>query len=244
MFEKKNVPDKKRVICIIPAYNEEKNIGKVIQKCQKYVLRIIVVDDGSNDNTLQVAQSMNVITVQNKQNKGKTEALKKGFNRALEEKAEILLMMDGDGQHNPEEIPCFLGKIQEGYDLVIGARKFDKQVMPAIRILANSISSFLVSLICGIRIDDSQSGYRAVRRKVIENFSLTSNRFQVDTEMIIKAAKCGFKIGFVPIKTIYHPEAKSKVHQIIDPLKFVALIIKLAFWQAPAKNSSDRFLLF
>ena len=236
MAEKKSVLDKKSVVCIIPAYNEAKNIRKVIQKCQEYVSRIIVIDDGSSDNTLQIAQRLNVITVHNEQNLGKTEALKRGFSRAFQEKAEILIMIDGDGQHNPEEIPCFLEKIQEGFDLVIGARNFDQQFMPPIRILANSISSFLVSLICGIRIEDSQSGYRAIKRKVIEKIPLTSNRFQVDTEMIIKAAKCGFKIGFVPIRTIYHPEAKSKIHQIIDPLKFMALIIKLAFWQAPAEN--------
>lgn len=232
--EKKHVIQQS-TIAIIPAYNEEKNIGEVIRKCNQYVHQTIVVDDGSRDHTSQVAKSMNVITVTNEINKGKTEALRRGFSRGLEEDGEIFILIDGDGQHNPDEIPLFLEKIREGFDLVIGARKFDKKVMPKIRILANSISSYLVSLISGIRIEDSQSGYRAIKKELIEKITFTSNRYQVDTEMIIKAAKCGYKICSVPIETIYHPMAKSKVHQIIDPLRFIILLLKLTFWKCPPK---------
>ncbi len=229
---------KQQSIVIIPAYNEEKNIGEVIRKCKKHIDQIIVVDDGSRDNTLQIAKAMNVITLVNEKNKGKTETLRRGFCKGLEEGGEIFLLIDGDGQHNPDEIPLFLEKIQEGFDLVIGARKFDNKIMPKIRILANSISSYLVSLICGIRIEDSQSGYRAVRREVLEKINLTSNRFQVDTEMIIKAAKYGFHICSVPIETIYHSEAKSKINQIVDPIKFVLLLFELAFMKKKQRKQS------
>jgi len=231
---KKDLKDKDFIIAIIPAFNEGKNIREVIQKCKDYVHHIIVIDDGSRDNTADIAKNMDVTTIINEQNIGKTDSLIKGFNRGLEENAKIFVLLDADGQHNPQEIPLFLKKIQEGFDLVIGARKFDPEVMPGIRILANSISSYLVSLICGVRIEDSQSGYRAVKREVLEKITLNSKRFQADTEMIIKAAKCGFKISFVPIDTIYHLEAKSKVNQILDPLRFVILLVQLAFWRKKA----------
>jgi len=228
---KKSLKENNITIAVIPAYNEEKNIRKVIEHCKKYVHKIIVIDDGSTDNIRQVIQNMDVITIRKRENRGKTEAIRSGFVRGLKEGADIFILLDADGQHDPAEIPYFSKKIQSGFDLVIGARKFDRSIMPVSRILANSISSYLVSMICGIKIEDSQSGYRALRKEVVEKITLTSKRFQVDTEMIIKAVKCGFKVGFVPIKTIYHYEAKSKVNQIIDPLKFIMLLIKLAFWK-------------
>jgi len=218
-------------IAIIPAYNEEKNISIVIEKCKKYVDKIMVIDDGSTDNTAAIARESGADTIINKENIGKTDSLKKGFIKGLEEGAEIFMLLDADGQHNPQEIPLFIDKIKEGYDLVIGARKFKPEFMPFIRIFANTTSSYLVSLISGIRIKDSQSGYRAVKREIIERIPIISTRYQSDTEMIVKAAKCGFKIGFVPISTIYHPEARSKVNQIIDPIRFIILLIKLIFWK-------------
>lgn len=218
-------------IAIIPAYNEEKNISIVIEKCKKYVDKIMVIDDGSTDNTAAIARESGADTIINKENIGKTDSLKRGFKKGLEEGAEIFMLLDADGQHNPQEIPLFIDKIKEGYDLVIGARKFQPKFMPFIRIFANTTSSYLVSLISGIRIKDSQSGYRAVKREIIERISITSTRYQSDTEMIVKAAKCGFKIGFVPISTIYHPEARSKINQIIDPIRFIILLIKLIFWK-------------
>ena len=231
MSIKKSLKENDNIVAIIPSYNEEKNIKKVIKNCKKYVHKIIVIDDGSTDNTFQVIQNMDVITIRNIENRGKTEAIKRGFKRGVKEGAYIFVLLDADGQHDPAEIPIFLKKIRDGFDLIIGARKFERKKMPLLRILANSISSYLVSQICGIKIRDSQSGYRVLRKEIVEKITLTSNRFQVDTEMLIKAARCGFKIGFVPIETIYHYEAKSKVNQIIDPLKFVILLIKLVFWR-------------
>lgn len=231
LIPKKDIQGNSSIIAIIPAYNEEKNIGRVIQETKKYVSSIIVVDDGSNDNTFQIAKNMNVIAIRNEGNKGKSGALKVGFHKALKEVAEIFIILDADGQHNPEEIPLFLNKIRKGFDLVIGARKFNEAFMPKMRILANFISSYLVSWVCGFRVEDSQSGYRVLRREVLETIELTSNRFQIDTEMIIKSSKYGFKVGFIPIETIYHPEARSRVHQIIDPLKFIYLMVRLTFWR-------------
>ncbi len=222
-------------IAIIPAYNEEKNIGVVIEKCKRYINNIIVIDDGSIDNTATIAKGAGATVIINKENIGKTGSLKKGFNKGLKEGVAIFVLLDADGQHNPQEIPSFLKKIDEGYDLVIGARKFQPELMPFIRVFANTISSYLVSLISGVKIIDSQSGYRVIKREVLEKITLTSTGFQSDTEIIVKAAKHGFKIGFVPIDTIYHPEARSKVNQIIDPIKFILLLFKLVFYRENLK---------
>lgn len=236
-----NIKNSKRqeysTIAIIPAYNEEKNIGKVIEKCKEYVNKIIVIDDCSTDKTATIAGESDTIVIINNKNIGKTDSLKKGFRKGIEERADIFVLLDADGQHDPQEIPLLLKKINEGYDLVVGARKFQREFMPTVRIFANAISSYLVSLISGVRILDSQSGYRAIKRDVLEKITLNSTRYQSDTEMIVKAAKCGFKIGFVPISTIYHPEMNSKVDQIIDPLRFLILLVSLIFWKKNDTNN-------
>ena len=227
--------NKKKVIAIIPAYNEAKNITSVITTCQRFVDEVIVIDDGSQDKTANISHKAGAAVLVNEVNRGKAASLNRGIKRGLEEEGSVFIFLDSDGQHDPCEIPLFLEKINLGYDLVIGKRKFDAKTMPIIRVLANFISSSAVSFSCKSKIEDSQSGYRAAKRQLLENISFTSNRFQIDTEMIIKSAKCGYRIGFVPIKTIYHMNAKSKVHQIIDPLKCIFLIIKLSFWKCPGK---------
>jgi len=219
-----------RVATLIPAYNEEKNIANVVVKTKKHTDLVLVVDDGSQDKTREVAKNAGATVISYTQNKGKAEAMRIGFKECIKSGVDVVVVLDADGQHDPDEIPQFLEKIKEGFDIVVGARWFDRSVMPKIRIFANSFSSWVTSLVCGTRILDSQSGYRAIRIPVIKKIPLTSQRYQIETEMLIKAAKCNFKIAFIPIRTIYRKEAKSKVNQIIDPLKFLLLVFKLSFW--------------
>jgi len=220
-----------QIVALIPAYNEEKNIASVVARTKKYVDVVLVVNDGSQDGTKEVAESAGAVVISYSQNKGKAEAMRVGFRECIKNNSDVIVVLDADGQHDPNEIPQFLEKINEGFDIVVGARQFDRSVMPKIRIFANSFSSWVTSLVCKTRILDSQSGYRAIRASVIKKIPLTSQRYQIETEMLIKAAKCHFKIAFIPIKTIYRKEAKSKVNQIIDPLKFLLLVFKLSFWK-------------
>ena len=220
-----------RVVTLIPAYNEERNIASVIEKARKYTDVVLVVDDGSQDRTKEVAETAGAVVISYPENKGKAEAMRVGFKECIRNNSNVVVVLDADGQHDPDEIPQFLEKINEGFDIVVGARQFDRSVMPKIRIFANSFSSWVTSLVCRTKILDSQSGYRAIRVSVIQKIPLTSQRYQIETEMLIKAAKCNFKIAFIPIKTIYRKEAKSKVNQIIDPLKFLFLVFKLSFWK-------------
>ncbi|MCI4463330.1 MAG: glycosyltransferase family 2 protein [Caldisericum sp.] len=219
------------LIAIIPAKDEAHNIKDVIVKTKKYVDLVLVIDDGSSDNTKEVAESLGAVVIRNEVNLGKADALKIGFKYAIEHNFDTIALLDADGQHDPDELPKLLKKLNEGYDIVVGARKFSPELMPPLRIFANSVSSFLVSLICGTKILDSQSGYRVLRTEVVKKITFETKRYQLDTEMLIKAARCGFKIGFVEINTIYTERAKSKINQIIDPLKFLWVTLKLAFFR-------------
>ena len=219
------------LIAIIPAKDEAHNIKDVIVKTKKYVDLVLVIDDGSTDNTKEVAESLSAVVIRNEVNLGKADALKIGFKYAIEHNFDTIALLDADGQHDPDELPKLLKKLNEGYDIVVGARKFSPELMPPLRIFANSVSSFLVSLICGTKILDSQSGYRVLRTEVVKKITFETKRYQLDTEMLIKAARCGFKIGFVEINTIYTERAKSKINQIIDPLKFLWVTLKLAFFR-------------
>lgn len=219
------------LIAIIPCYNEEKNIKNVIEKTRQYVDKIIVIDDGSKDRTSEEAEKCGAVVYRNNENLGKADAMKIGFTLALESGADLILTIDGDGQHNPHEIPKFVDKIGQGYDLVVGARRFEPEHMPGVRIFANSFSSFVSSLACRTKILDSQSGYRLIKKDLVQKVKFESKRYELETEMLIKGARCGFKIGFIPIDTIYRVEAKSKVHQIMDPLRFLLLVLKLSFWR-------------
>jgi glycosyltransferase involved in cell wall biosynthesis len=219
------------LIAIIPSYNEEKNIRSVVEGTKRYVDKVIVIDDGSCDKTYEEALKGGATVYRNKGNLGKADAMKIGFSRALDLGADFVLTIDGDGQHNPDEIPKFVSRLNEGFDLVVGARKFDTKQMPVVRIFANSFSSFLSSLACNTRIFDSQSGFRLIKRRLVEKIKFESRRYEMETEMLIKAARCGFKIGFIEIDTIYRMEAKSKINQILDPLRFLLLVLRLSFWR-------------
>ncbi len=223
-------------IAVIPAFNEEKNIRDVVENTKKYVDLVVVVNDGSTDFTEKEAKKGGAFVLNTETNLGKADAMKVGFEYALQRGANPIILLDGDGQHDPDEIPKFLEEMKKGFDIVVGARKFDLKLMPKSRIFANSFSSFLSTLACGTKILDSQSGYRLIKRVVIEKIEFTSKRYQMETEMLIKAAKCGFKIGFVEINTIYRVEAKSKINQISDPLKFMGLFIRLLFWRCRERN--------
>jgi len=218
-------------VAVIPAYNEEKNVKDVVQKARRHVDFVVVVDDGSTDNTGREAEEAGAFVIENKENEGKAEAMKIGFKYALQKGADFVAVLDADGQHDPDEIPLFMSEIQKGFDIVVGARKFNRKLMPGIRIFANSFSSFFTSLASHTKILDSQSGYRVIKRGVLTKICFTSSRYQMETEMLIKAAKCGFRISFVPIKTIYANQAKSRVNQIVDPARFLFLVFKLFFWR-------------
>ncbi len=209
---------------LICAYNEEKHIRKVINQCFKYIENIIVVNDGSKDKTLSEIKKTKALILNNTINKGKGFSLKKGFDYATSEEYDYLILLDGDGQHSPNEIPKFLREIRKNYDLIIGCRRKRGSEMPYLRRFTNFSSSVLISLRIKKWIKDTQSGYRAINLKSLKDMKLDKQGYDLETEIIFKMVKKEARIKSIPIKTIYGSEISS-INPIKDTLKFLKIII-------------------
>jgi glycosyltransferase involved in cell wall biosynthesis len=216
----------RRVSVLIPSYNESKAIGSLIKGLKGKGLSVCVIDDGSTDQTGYIAEKEGAIVIRHAENKGKGASLRDGFEYALKEGFDAVLVMDGDGQHEAGDADSFLKKLDEtDADIIIGNRMSDTSSMPLARHLTNKIMSFVISNICGHRIPDTQCGFRLIKRNVLENVKLKSSNFEIESELLLKAAKKGFRIESVPIKTIYADE-NSRINPFIDTLRFIAFLIK------------------
>lgn len=240
MIKMKN---KGKVALLIPAYNEEKHICKVIQNCLCYQLDIIVVDDGSGDKTSQVVESLKrknnhqLILLKHLKNKGKGAALDTGFKYALAQKYQGVITLDADNQHDPQEIKNFLTMIKkEEPDLIIGSRFSNTQGMPFIRLATNYVTSWIISKLAGQKVEDVQSGFRFINDKIIKNIELKTKNFETEPELILKAAWLGYQIKNIPIKTIYYDGFVSQVNKFSDTIKFFKLVFKALVWKRKMKK--------
>lgn len=193
------------VLALIPAFNESERIGSVIPLVMKY-LPVLVVDDGSRDNTSAVARAAGANVVRQEPNQGKGAALLNGFRYSLEHGYDAVITLDADGQHDPSEIPDFLEDfIYKKSDLVIGRRDFRK--MPFPRNISNTIGTWMFSWAMKQNIPDNQSGYRLHSRRLIEESLLSKElNFEFEVEIILRCVLRGYQISWVPIKTIYAGE--------------------------------------
>ncbi|NVM04392.1 MAG: glycosyltransferase family 2 protein [Candidatus Helarchaeota archaeon] len=218
---------------LIPAYNEERNLKRLLDELKNYVdkERIIVVDDGSKDNTRVIAEKCGVCVIFHKSNLGKGEALRRGFKEAIKKNVSWVITMDSDMQHLPTDIPKFLEKAGEGnVDVILGSRMNNIKDMPFQRILSNKITSFLISHRIGQRVEDSQCGFRMISKKVIEKISLNKSHFSLESELLLKAGLKKFKIESVNIETIYN-NSKSKINPLRDTLGFIFVFVSSFFWK-------------
>jgi len=221
---------KEKVLIIIPAFNEEKKLDDLLKRVSSVVSlkNVLVVNDGSLDNTAIVAERAGSKVLSFKINQGKGLALKAGFDFAICNEYDAVITMDADSQHDPDEIPMFLAYYREnGTDLIIGTRKHNLSEMPFPRFMANKTSSLVASLLAGVRVNDSQSGYRFIKKDLIEKINLKDGRFQMETEIIVKAARAGFSIGEVSIKTIYFEKFRSYVNPFVDTVRFIRLVLRM-----------------
>lgn len=211
---------------LIPAFNEAKAIGELIKEIRNQNLDVIVIDDGSVDNTFDIAQQAGAVVLRNQNNQGKGACLIKGFDYTLSKNFDAVICMDGDGQHQADDVAYFIN-LAENTDsgILIGNRMQSIQNMPWLRILTNRFMSWLISSIAGQKIFDTQCGFRLIKRAVLEKIKLTTRKYETESEILIKAAKAGFKIESVPIKTIYAGE-KSQINPLIDTLRFIRYAIK------------------
>jgi len=218
---------------VIPAFNAEKSLMDVIKGVCRFIPgeNVVVIDDGSQDNTSVVARGEGVIVLRHSKNLGKGSALKTGFNYLLRLSHIVAIFtIDSDGQHDPAEIPSFIKTFEStGADIVIGNRMNEIRNMPAIRKFTNLLTSAIISRIAGCEIKDSQSGYRLISRRVLEKIELVTERYDTESEILIKAGKTGARIESVPIKTIYADEISS-INPFRDTIRFLSLVIRSFFW--------------
>lgn len=213
-------------LCVlIPTYNEEQNIGRVVTACQNQKLDVVVVDDGSSDSTAQQARRAGAFVIRNKENKGKGYSIKEGIEFILSKDYDCVLTMDGDGQHDPQDIPKFLCRLQDDTaDLLLGNRMQDAKGMPFLRRVTNMAMSFIISKVAGRNIPDTQCGFRLMRRQVLESSKFASEHFEIESEMILEAAKNNYRIESMPIAAIYRDE-KSAINPLVDALRFIKMLL-------------------
>ncbi|MFH1904015.1 MAG: glycosyltransferase family 2 protein [bacterium] len=214
----------------MPCFNEEEHICNLIKDIKKVVKDVMVVDDGSTDDTSQRALDGGAIVIKHVSNQGKGAALRTGFSYIERKRFSALITMDADRQHDYTELPKFIEEFKKNSaDIVVGNRMSDTRNMPFVRLYTNRITSFFTSLFLSCRISDTQSGYRLIRTEVLRNINLLTSNFETESEVLIKAGRKGFRIKEIPIKTVYLPNARSKIRPLKDTLKFIRLILSSIF---------------
>lgn len=215
---------------VVPAYNEEHTVGDIIDRLEKTLrlanldAEILVIDDCSKDKTLEIARSRRVKVFSLRQHMGKGYALRAGFHKA---KGEIIVTIDSDASNRPEELPMLLAPIlQNQADLVIGSRFSGKNPASGKRFNAAGVRIFnlIIELLTGTHVSDSQSGYRAMRRIVLEKLSLRSGEYEIESEMLVKIARRGFRIRETPVSFEQRTYGVSTLDPILDGFKILMSI--------------------
>lgn len=211
-----------KILTLIPAYNESGRVGAVIDSTRAH-LPVLVVDDGSTDDTVARAEEHNAAVLRQQPNQGKGAALRAGFSWALDEGYEAVITLDADGQHDPAEIPKFLHTYRQcSADLIIGARDFSQ--IPLIRRFANTIGRWSLSWALGQPVRDNQSGYRLHSRRMMEAVLNSQEQgFEFEVEVIVECIQSGYQLEWVPIRTIYAGE-KSHINPLEHSVNWMRIV--------------------
>jgi glycosyltransferase involved in cell wall biosynthesis len=217
--------DKSKIAAVIPAYNEEKHIGDVVRRTRQMLDNVLVVDDGSGDKTAERARDAGAEVIVHEQNRGKGETIKTGLRHWLDRQFDFVIILDADGQHRPEEIDRFIAAAVSADEpkLILGNRMNDISSMPLVRRIVNRWMSQRISALCGQGIPDTQCGFRMLHRELIPELLGGAARFDYETEILIVASRKRFRIGSVPISTVYSDEVSS-IHPVRDTLRFFKLM--------------------
>ncbi len=223
------VTEKARVLVGVPALNEEIAIGSIILRLLKYTDRLIVIDDGSTDRTAEIAELAGATVIKHKKNEGKGTSIKDifAFARALE--VDILVLIDGDGQHNPDEMPLLIDPLLKGEaDMVIGSRFMAgmSNRVPVYRRFGQEALTLATNIASGIRVSDTQSGFRAFAKKGFDSFRFNNHGMAIESEMIVDAARAGLRIKEVPIDVRYDVNGSTH-HPIKHGVSVLGKVIKL-----------------
>lgn len=218
-----------KTLIIIPCYNEELNIGSIVNKSKRYVDRVLVIDDGSNDNTVLIAQKAGAVVISHEKNKGKSASIKTGFRYALDNDFDFVITIDGDGQHNPDEIPVLLENLLNGnHDISIGFRVGYNTEMPLWRKMGKRVLDYATSFGNGGFITDSQCGFRAFSKKAIQTLlpRLNGKDFVVESEQLIRAHEMKLKIVNTNVSCKY----KNLDTSTINPATHGFFVLNQIIW--------------
>lgn len=216
--------NKKDIWVVIPAHNEEKTIEKVIGKIKKYLTNIVVIDDGSIDNTHNLAKKSKVTVLKHLLNLGKGAALKTGCDYAIKQNAKILVVLDADGQHDPAEIPNFIKNLKNK-DIVFSYRKQYKKMSLVLK-FGNHFINQTTKLLYGINLKDTQSGYRAFTVDSYKKIRWNASDYSMESEMITNVSKHNLKYIEIPIKTIFSDKYKGTT--VLDGIK---IVFDMVWWR-------------
>jgi glycosyltransferase involved in cell wall biosynthesis len=218
---------------VIPAYQDEKHIGDIVRRTRERLDHVVVVDDGSTDQTAEHARKAGAEVIVHDQNRGKGEAIKTGLGywfaadptRGGDRQITWAILLDSDGQHLPEEIDRFLTAAAAAMrpTLFIGNRMNNIAGMPLVRRVVNRYMSSEISKLCGQKIPDTQCGYRMVDRQLVPELLRGGHRFEYETEVLFTASRKGYRIESVPVSTVYSDEV-SKIHPVRDSIRFLQLM--------------------
>lgn len=234
--EKMSKPSQKRTLAIIPCHNEEATIGSIVLKTKRFVNQVLVVDDGSDDETKKIAKEAGATVISQKKNKGKGAAIRAGFRYAIENDYDYVVTIDGDGQHNPHEIPALLHNvINNGHDISIGYRVGHDTEMPSWRRVGKRVLDYTTSMGTGGFVTDSQCGFRAFNRKAFESISpkLKGDAFSVESEQLIKAHQLGLKVANTNVTCKYKDLETSAKNPATHGLSVLGSIIWVVAEQRP-----------
>ena len=210
---------------VIPAYQDEKHIADIVRRVRQRLDHVLVVDDGSNDQTSQRAREAGAEVIVHDQNRGKGDAIKTGLGHWLDREVTWVSLLDSDGQHLPEEIDRFIAAAASATQpsFFIGNRMSDVAAMPFIRRVVNRYMSRRISRLCRQKIPDTQCGFRMLDRQLIPELLGGGDRYDYETEVLIIASRKGYRIESVPITTVYSDQV-SKIRPVRDALRFLNLM--------------------
>lgn len=218
-----------KVCILIPVYNEANTISAIVRALREKSFDVVVVDDGSTDDSGRIAEQEGACVIRHEHKKGKGSSLQSGFDYILKQGYEGIMVMDGDGQHAVEDIDQFIALAQKDKSsIIVGNRMGNPQGMPLVRFLTNRFMSSLISLACKQSIEDTQCGFRYISGDILKGLRLKSSDFEIETEILIKASKKGCRIHSVPVQTIYRDE-ESKIRPIKDTIRFIIYFTKEIF---------------
>lgn len=215
---------------LVPAYCAAASLERFLPDLVSLVPaeRVLVVDDGSGDATGGVCERFGIPCVSHPANRGKGAALVTGFATLNERRVSWIVTMDADGQHSIDDLSGMVGAVRANPDagLIIGKRSMRLGTMPPARIVSNTLTSAILSLLCGARIEDSQCGYRVYATRMLDGMPLRHERFEMESEVILRACRAGYPVKFVPIRTVYS-NTQSHIAHVADTLRWIRAVVSV-----------------